>query len=164
MFRRLTASLATAALVLATALPTPAAAMSDKDRQLLTLLLGAAVVGAIIHDANKDRKKPAPVSRHDDRFRFDDWNDRDWNDRDWRGGDWRGDHRRHRTVPAECVISIRGAGGRREVVSARCLSEFGIRRDLPAECAFDIEAGWDIRRVYGTRCLRQNGFRIAGAH
>lgn len=160
MFRRLAASLATAALVLATALPTPAAAMSDKDRQLLTILLGAAVVGAIIHDANKDRKKPAPVSRHhDDRFRFN-----DWNDRDWRGEDWRGDRWRQRTIPAECVVSIRGAGGRHEVVSARCLNEAGIRRGLPAECAFNIDAGWDSRRVYGTRCLRQNGFRIAGAH
>lgn len=159
MFRRLAASLATAALLLVSALPTPAAAMSDKDRQLLTILLGAAVVGAIIHDANKDRKKPAPVSRHDDRFRFN-----DWNDRDWRGGGWQGDHRRHRTIPAECVISIRGAGGRHEVVSARCLNEAGIRRGLPAECAFNIDAGWDSRRVYGTRCLRQNGFRIAGAH
>ncbi len=67
---RLTTGLAAAALALTTALPTPAAAMSDKDRQLLTLLLGAAVVGAIIHDANKEKKKPAPpVARYDDRYR-----------------------------------------------------------------------------------------------
>lgn len=158
MFRRLTASLAAAALALTAAFSTPAAAMSDKDRQLLTVLLGAAVVGAIIHDANKDRKKPAPVTRrHDDHFRFNDWNDRDWRGQGWRGNRWG-----QRTIPAGCVISIRGAGGRREVVSARCLKDAGLRRDLPAECAFDIEAGWGSRRVYGTRCLRQNGFRIAG--
>lgn len=164
MFRRLTASLAAAALMLATALPTPAAAMSDKDRQLLTVLLGAAVVGAIIHDQNKDKKKAAKVTRRHDDFRFDDWNDRDWNDRDWHGKDWRGDRWRQRTVPAECVISVRGAGGRRDVVSARCLKDAGIGCYLPAECAFDIEAGWGLRRVYGARCLRQNGFRIAGNH
>ncbi|MEI2805742.1 hypothetical protein [Albidovulum sp.] len=157
MFRRLAASLAAAALMLATVLPTPAAAMSDKDRQLLTVLLGAAVVGAIIHDANKDKRKPAPVTRRHDQFRYD-----NWNDRDWRGQGWQGDRWGQRAIPAECVISIRGAGGRREVVSARCLKEAGLRRDLPAECAFDIDAGWGSRKVYGTRCLRQNGFRIAG--
>ena len=150
---RLTTGLAAAALALTTALPTPAAAMSDKDRQLLTLLLGAAVVGAIIHDANKEKKKPArPVARYDDRYRFGD------------SRDWRHDRNRwrHRTVPAECVLSLRGTRGPRDVVSARCLSEAGIRRDFPAECAFDIDAGWGSRTVYGTRCLRENGYRIAG--
>lgn len=160
MFRRLTMSLAAVALALTTALPTPAAAMSDKDRQLLTLLLGAVVVGAIVHDANKKKKKSAPqVSRnyHDHAWRDDDDHDDDWRD-------WRRDHRwRNRTVPAECVFSLRGGYGRRDVVSARCLEEYGMRRNLPGECAFNIDAGWGSRKVYGTRCLRQNGYRIAGA-
>ena len=163
MFRRLTSRLTTglaaAALVLTTALPTPVAAMSDKDRQLLTLLLGAAEVGAIIHDVNKKKKKSVPQAS------------RSYYDHSWRGDDddddrdWRRDHRwRDRTVPVECVFSIRGVQGPRDVASARCLSEFGMTRDLPAECAFDIDAGWGSRKVYGTRCLRQNGYRIAGAY
>ncbi|MFN6951233.1 MAG: hypothetical protein ACK4NE_01365 [Albidovulum sp.] len=160
MFRhltsRLTATLAAAALTLGTVLPNPAGAMDDKDRRLLTMLLGAAAVGVIINEANKNKKKvPIVVDRYDDdSFGYSD-------DRDWR----RDKHRwRHRTIPAECVFSLRGARGPRDVVSGRCLSELGLRRDLPAECAFEIDAGWGSRTVYGTRCLRENGYRIAEAY
>ena len=160
MFRqltsRLTATLAAAVLALGTVLPAPAAAMDDKDRRLLTLLLGAAAVGVIINEANKNKNRPAPQVAHrydDDSFLYGD-------DRDWR----RDRHRwQHRTSPAECVLSLRGSRGPRDVVSARCLTEFGLRRELPAECAFEVDAGWGSRKVYGTRCLRQNGYRIAEA-
>ena len=151
MIRRITASLAAAAIVLTTAHPTPALAMSDKDRQLLTLLLGAAAVGVIINESQKKREeKKTTVSRRDD-------------DRYERGyHSWDRDKRwRYRSVPAQCVFPIRGLRGQRDVVSARCLSEFGLRRSLPAECAFDIDAGWGSRKVYGTDCLRRNGYRIA---
>ena len=160
MFRqltsRLTATLAAAVLALGTVLPAPAAAMDDKDRRLLTLLLGAAAVGVIINEANKNKNRPAPQVAHryaDDIFLFADA-------RDCR----RARHRwKHRTIPGECVLSLRGSRGPRDVVSARCLTEFGLRRELPAECAFEVDAGWGSRKVYGTRCLRQNGYRIAEA-
>lgn len=162
MFRhltsRLTATLAAAGLALGTVLPAPAAAMDDKDRRLLTLLLGAAAVGVIINEANKNKKRPAPQVAH----RYDDEGNIYYgDDHDWR----RDKHRwRHRTIPAECVFVLRGARGPRDVVSARCLSELGPRRELPAECAFEVDAGWGSRKVYGTRCLRENGYRIAEAH
>ncbi|WP_413855418.1 hypothetical protein, partial [Albidovulum sp.] len=105
MFRqltsRLTATLAAAVLALGTVLPAPAAAMDDKDRRLLTLLLGAAAVGVIINEANKNKNRPTPQVAHrydDDSFLYGD-------DRDWR----RDRHRwQHRTIPAECVLSLRG--------------------------------------------------------
>ncbi len=73
---------------------------------------------------------------------------------------WNKKHRR--TIPAQCSFQIRGNSGRRDVVSARCLSEFGMGRDLPRNCAFDVRTGRETRRVYGARCLQSNGFKIAG--
>ena len=154
MFRRLTAGIVAATLVFTTALPTPAAAMSDKDRQLLTLLLGAVAVGVIVNESKKKkRESQAPVVTRRDNYRYD-RRDRGWS---------RDDRWRFRSLPGECVFSVRGLRGPRDVVSANCLKEFGVRRDLPAECRFDIEAGWGRRAVYGTRCLRRNGYQIAAA-
>lgn len=151
---RLTSGLAIAALALSTALPTPAAAMDSKDRRLLTLLLGAAAVGVIINEANKKKSAPQVTRHYDDDYAYDD-------DRDPYGRHRDNDRWRYRTLPAECVFSLRGTHGPRDVVSSRCLGEFGMRRDLPAECGFQVDAGWGTRTVYGTRCLRENGYRIA---
>lgn len=152
---RFTTGIAAAAVAFTTIAPLPAAAMDDKDRKVLTLLLGAAALGVILNNANKDRRKQAPqVTRHDDDYP-------DYGDGYWRPGH---DRRHFRTVPAQCVFTLRGTRGPRDVVSGRCLEEFGLRRELPAECAFDIDAGWGSRRVYGTRCLRENGYRVAEAH
>lgn len=155
---RLTTGLAVAALAVSTALPTPAAAMDAKDRRLLTLLLGAAAVGVLINETNKKKSTPQ-VTRQ---YQYDDGYDYGYgHDRDPYGRHRDNDRWRYRTVPAECVFSLRGTHGPRDVVSSRCLSEFGMHRDLPAECGFQVDAGWGSRTVYGTRCLRENGYRIA---
>lgn len=154
MKRRLITAFTVAALALTTAFATPAAAMSDKDRRALTLLLGAAAVGVIISESNKNKKKrqAAEVARNPG-YGHDILRDQ---------GSLRRDHRRGVLIPAQCAFSVRGGQGPREVVSSRCLSEMGLNRRLPRDCAFEIDTGWGSRTVYGARCLRQNGYRIAG--
>ena len=139
------------ALVSATAIALGAAAPASAldDRDALGLILGAAALGLIITEANKDKRRSAPnVTRYDDGY----WYDDDYRQRP---------SRRHALIPAECAFKVRTHDGPRNVVSARCLNEFGIARRLPRECAFDVRVRGDMRRVFGARCLERNGFRIA---
>ncbi len=143
-----------AATALALGVAAPASALNEREQNALALILGAVALGAIINDANKKKNRPT-VSRYGN----------DYYDDDRRGDDRDRWHRKHqRVIPAQCSFQVRGSHGRRDVVSARCLSEFGMGRNLPRECAFDVRAGHDTRRVYGARCLMENGYRIAGLH
>jgi hypothetical protein len=146
------------ALVAATALAfgaaAPASALNEREQNALALILGAVAIGAIINDANKNTNRPT-VSRYGNSYWYDDRYDDD------RGHRYKNKKHRH-VIPAQCSIQIRSSRGTRDVVSARCLSEFGMGRDLPRQCAFDVRAGREMRRVYGARCLMANGYRIAG--
>ncbi|MGB7262794.1 MAG: hypothetical protein WBC68_12050 [Albidovulum sp.] len=161
MTRRFIAALTIAALTLGSAFATPASALGDKDRKALTLLLGAAAVGLLINESNKKRNKAAPVTK-----RYDGYTNNN-SDRGNKFGHRKRAHdnystaKRRNVIPAQCVFPIRGAYGRRDVVSERCLRETGRARRLPDACAFNINDDWGRRTVYGTRCLRQNGFEIA---
>jgi len=149
---RLIALVSAAALALGAA--APASALNEREQNALALILGAVAIGAIVNDANKNnRRTPPVVSRYGDDRWYDDRHD-DGRDR------WNKKHRR--AIPAQCSFQVRGNYGRRDVVSARCLSEFGMGRDLPRNCAFDVRARRETRRVYGARCLMENGYKIAG--
>ncbi len=154
---RLVALISAAAIALGAT--TPAFALNEREQNALALILGAAAIGAIIHDANKDknRKRAADVTRYQD-HRWD--QDSRW---DRRYDDDDRSFRRHRAIiPAQCTFPIRGGHGPRTVVSSRCMNQFGIARKLPRNCAFDVRIGRDRERVYGAQCLEQNGFRVAG--
>lgn len=130
-----------AALGLAVAGAAPAAAMTDKERNALTIILGAAALGLILKESGK---KDSHVPRRDD---------------DWRRHDGRWNS--YRTIPAQCALPVRTARGQRTVIMERCVKGFGIQRDLPRACAFNVRFGREIRRVYGVSCLQNSGYRIA---
>ena len=162
MKNRLIAAVTAAALALSSVVATPAAAMSEKDRKALTLLLGAAAVGLIISESNKNKKKrqAAEVARNPG-YGYD-YRREDYGTGFRRPEEWQpGHHNRRAIVPAQCVFSIRGSHGPRDVVSSRCLSEYGLDRRLPRDCAFEIDTGWGSRSLYGAHCLRQNGFAVS---
>ncbi len=140
MKSRLVAIVAAAGLAIAGA--APAAALSEREQNALSIILGAAALGLLLKEANKDDKH---ASRRDD---------------DWRkhGRGWNGYG--YRTIPIQCSFPIRSSQGPRNVVSQRCLNQFGIYRDLPRYCAFDVRIGRESRRVYGANCLKNAGFRI----
>lgn len=158
MKSRLIATVTAATLAFTSALATPVFA-DDRSKDALKVLLGAAAIGLVINEVNKNKRKKeqqqaAQTRRHDE-----------WQDERWKRPSKYG--HRNRWIPAECVFSIRGDDRRRghdrrsDVVSARCLNEYGINRRIPERCAFDINTRWGNRTVYGARCLRDHGFKIA---
>lgn len=137
MKSRIIAAVAAGAVALSTALATPAAAWSEREQNALAAILGALAVGAIINDLDKDNNK----RRHPPR----------------------NEPVRARVIPGECVYQVRTNRGMRDVVSPRCMDEFGLAHRLPAECAFDVRVKGKNRTVYGPRCLGQYGWRVGEA-
>lgn len=144
MKRQMTAFVTATALALSGMVAQPAEARSKHSNDALKLILGAAAVGLLLNQMNKNsaqastpltgpwpNPKPLPVSLP--------------------------------TVPGECVMDLTVNGRLREVVSARCMREFGAAARLPEECAFDIRTSAGTRSVYGPQCLRENGYRIEAA-
>ncbi len=135
MKRHVIATVAAAAIALGGLGATPVAARSDKDEKTLALILGIGAAALIYNDIQKkkDRKRRAQnVSEQ------------------------------RPVIPGECVYELRLNGGSRDVVSQRCLGDFGLSR-LPEQCAFDVQGYGGTRRVYGARCLQDEGYRIEGA-
>lgn len=143
MKKQIVAAVTAIALTITSAAATPAMAQ-DRGNDALKVLLGAAAIGLLLSQANKDKRNDgkATVKRNS---RHDYW-----------------DHRKKpvyskRRIPAQCVFSVRG----HDVVSARCLQEYGIARNVPSRCAFVINTSWGKRTVYGSRCLRDRGYVLA---
>lgn len=134
---------ATAALSLA--LPGMSSPALAKDKDLLKLLLGAAAVGLVLNELNggqlfRSGRAPATYDHETDvPFR----------------------RKADNLIPGECAMALTVNGRVREVVSDRCVREFGLDRKLPAECAFDIRTSAGTRRVYGPQCLSDYGYKVA---
>lgn len=136
---------AVAALSLALAGAAPAEAKDKKNNDVLKLLLGAAAVGLVLNQMNGG-KLFAP-SRNRTSY-----------DNDYvppRLG------KPERLIPGECATDVTINGRLREVISDRCVREFGLSDRLPAQCAFDIRTSAGTRRVYGPQCLSDYGYRVA---
>jgi hypothetical protein len=133
MRNRIIATITAAAIGLGGLTATPAAAWGDREQNALALILGLGVAGAILHEAEKKkRKRQTPVSVPAQKI-----------------------------IPGECVYDIRTSAGLKSVVSRSCVAEFGLTR-LPADCAFDVRSQSGVRSVYGPRCLQDFGYRIGG--
>lgn len=138
---------ATATAIALSGLAAPAEA-KKKNNDMVKLLLGAAAVGLLLNQLNQGKAQAvAPLP----------------------GNGWTNGNNGYpypsvaRTVPAECVMDVTVNGRLREVVSSRCLREFGVASQLPAECAFDIRTSAGTRTVYGPQCLGDYGYRIERA-
>ena len=150
MKSRLTAFVTIVALALSGISATPVEARSKKSNDTIKLLLGAAAVALLLSQTNQaqaTRITPRPDPSYDD---------------DWDGTGFVRPSRTRR-IPAECVIGVALNGRYRDVVSARCVSNFGLSGRLPEECAFDIRTRSGRRTVYGPQCLRDYGYRIGQA-
>ncbi|MGA0539748.1 hypothetical protein [Neotabrizicola sp. VNH66] len=131
----LTAGAAALALVLAAAIPAPARADSD---DLAKALIGALVVGAIIHETKKkDKPAPAPAPEPVKKPRG-------------------------QRIPAYCAISIDGARNNVTLYPESCLRDEGVRGELPRDCASRATIFGERDRVYGEDCLARAGFILPG--
>jgi len=137
MKSRIVAAVAVAALALGSITATPAAALGKNERDALKFALGAVALGLIIKEIDDNKKKKKGKHRYGAH-----------------GG---------KVIPEACVYDIRTRDGLREVVSARCVAEFGVSGRLPEACAFDIRTDGGHRTVYGPRCLREYGYRVGDA-
>lgn len=148
MFKRFATTLSAAAIALSGMVAAPAPARAETD-EFVKFLLGAAAIGLIASQANRnratERAAPPPV-RHVPPARHDDWRRDDW--------------RRDLVVPASCLFDVQGRYGPRPVIGARCVERWDRRADLPEACVFDIRPGQGERRVYGLHCLRDRGYRV----
>lgn len=160
MKSRLIAAFAAVAIVFSSVSASPVFADSKTDKQVLTLLLGAAALGLILNESKKkDRRNAGTVWRNDQSYNPYFLRDQDKDRRyDRRRGHRNG---QDRLLPSICAYELKSYNGRSQVVSRQCLADYGMHRGLPQECAFEAKGkrGWDT--VYGARCLRQNGYEIA---
>lgn len=117
------------ALVLGAAMP----AKADKKDDLAKALLGALVVGAIVHELN-DKPKPQPEP----------------------------EPVKQRRVPSVCAISIEGAQRDVTLFPESCLRREGFDYRLPRGCANNATIFGRSDRVYSAQCLRDAGFRVSG--
>lgn len=156
MKRQLIAGAAALALVLSGLTVVPAEA-KGKNNDALKLLLGAAAVGILLNQMNAAQgATPQGFLTQRPRHSPDIWSGDDEDNR-WNGY---GHAIRAGTVPGECLTDMRMDGRLREVVSGRCLNQFGLAGSLPDECAFDVRTSYGRRTVYGPQCLRDYGYRI----
>lgn len=152
MKRQLTAIVAATAIALS-GMAAPVEAKNNKDA--LKLILGAAAIGLLLNQMNKGAGAQ-PLFNPNPNPNSNPYPQPDWED-DYQPTSARG------TIPGECLMDVTVNNRLREVVSKRCLSEFGVSSRLPADCAFDIRTSVGNRTVYGPQCLRDYGYRIEQA-
>ncbi|MBC7147660.1 MAG: hypothetical protein H5U24_20050 [Thioclava marina] len=166
----------TVALGTMAASTTPAAALGDKDRDTLAVLLGIGAAALIIDSMNDDKKKrkTVPPSVYLPR---ETWKQRESRlereriERERREAEARRERERERErdrygrdrihLPSSCVQKVKTRNGWGEVVSADCLDRY-TRTRLPRNCAFTIKTGrHDSETVYGRNCLEDQGIRLS---
>lgn len=160
MKRQMIAGVTALALALSGLAVQPAAA-KDKNNTL-KLLLGAAAVGILLNQMNGAQaatpRQFLGLNQPRSRGERGDWDD-DEDGYGYRSG--YGHAIRAGTIPGECLTDVSVGGRLRQVVSGRCLNQFGLAGSLPDECAFDVRTYSGRRTVYGEQCLRDYGYRIA---
>ena len=159
MYRKFIATISAAAIAL-TALGSAPAYADDRDAaRALAAILGIAVVGAIIHDRNKDKKRKvhqhAPVyKKHVQKKHV---------------------HKPHRLqprplpqrvnrklLPQRCFRSVQTYQGTFRMFGQRCLNRhYSFANSLPNRCRYVFPTPNGNRKGYDARCLRDAGYRLA---
>jgi hypothetical protein len=141
----------------------PARAGQYDTERAIAALLGLAVIGAIVADDRKDRRKRNDaVTRHSNQGVHD--------------GLRNGHIRRTPTLearplpnrvsrkllPQRCLRSFETDRGRARVFGARCMDRhYDFVRDLPARCERRIRTDRGVRYGYSARCLDRYGYQLA---
>lgn len=154
MYRKFIATVSAAAIALTALGSTPAYADDRDAARALAAILGIAVVGAIIHDRNKDKKRKvhrqAPVYKEHA-------------------------HKPHRIkprplpqranrklLPQRCFRSVDTRQGTYRMFGQRCLNKhYRHVNSLPERCHYTFRTYDGKRRGYEARCLRNAGYRLA---
>lgn len=142
--RQFIGTIAAAAIAITGFTAAPARAGEDEVGAALAALLGLAIVGAVIHEKKKDKKRhtvhtpvhptPKPLPKRVNR----------------------------KLLPAHCLRSFHTDHGKRRLFGQRCLNKhYRYVDSLPYRCHREVftDRGW--RQGYGARCLNRHGFQLA---
>jgi len=156
MYRRFIAVLSATAITITAFGAVPARADGDDVRRALGILLGAAIVGKIIHDSEKrDRSVTRYVEpQHGHRIK----------PQAYPRAKPQTQHRRagRKLLPSKCFRSFDTRRGRVVMFGQRCLQKnFAHAHRLPQSCARKARTQRGVRYGYDARCLRDAGYRLA---
>jgi len=143
------------ALAVTTFTAAPAQAQEDyRAGQAIATILGLAVVGALINDHRKDKKRDeryrAPVRNqaHGNANRFQPKALPQLVDR--------------KLLPQQCLRSFQTRNGPTRMFAQRCLERtYRAVNRLPQNCAIRVRTDRGPQFGYEARCLRRNGYRLA---
>jgi hypothetical protein len=165
-YRKFIATVSAAAIAITAMGAVPAHADDRDAARALAAILGIAVVGALIHENNKDKKRKAyrqaPVHKPHVHRQPPVYQPQVHN---------RPQHLRPRPLPSranrkllpgQCFRSIDTRQGTYRIFGQRCLNQhYRFVNSLPSRCHYVFRTPNGKRRGYEARCLRDAGYRLA---
>lgn len=169
MYRKFIATVTAASIALTALGAVPAFADNYRAERALAAILGLAVVGAIVHENRKDKKKQ-PVQVHGKPKHH--------------GHQGHHGHKNHgyaqnppvyhpeprplpnrvnrKLLPQQCFRSMETRHGKVRYFGQRCLNRnYDFVHRLPQVCNYTFRTHKGDRRGYEARCLRDWGYRLA---
>lgn len=159
MHRKFIATIAAASILITGFAAAPARADQDDVGKALAAILGIAIVGAVIHDKNKDKKrkrahvvKPKPHKKtYDARTPT------------------RKVHPRplprrisEHLLPGKCLRSFETTRGTKRIFGQRCLERnYSFTHRLPQHCERRVRTDRGVRSGFAARCLNRQGYQLA---
>lgn len=147
----------------------PVRADNDDTARALAAILGIAIVGAAIHNSNKDK---GHVTRHKPQITYHNHSIKrhkhhkqhqhvQRNDRYYE--DVRPRHQsRNQLLPGHCLRSWKTRDGRMRVFGKRCLeNNYRHTASLPDRCFRRARTHEGVRKGYAARCLSRHGYQLA---
>lgn len=159
--KRFISAIAALSIGLTSLVAAPARAGQYDTERALAALLGLAVIGAIVAEDRKDRRRDDNVSRRNTRVH---------------DGLRDGQLRRQpsleprplpsrvnrKLLPQRCLRSFDTDRGQARVFGARCLDRhYSYSNNLPQRCERRVRTDRGVRYGYGARCLSKFGYQMA---
>lgn len=163
LYPRLIGTVTAVAMALTTFNAAPAHADEQRAARIAATILGIAVLGAIINDQKKDKKKAQEIYRQPPPKQV--YTRRENNNVQHRGYvQPRPLPQRvsRKQLPQDCLRSFDTRQGRAHIFERRCLERNYRAADrLPQNCAVALRTNDGTRAGYDARCLRRNGYSLA---
>ena len=136
----------------------PARANQEDVGRALAALLGIAIVGAVIHDSNKDNKAKVQVySQPQKKVQKKQFQKKK------KHVQTRPLPRRvlQHLLPSKCLRSFETRRGTARIFGQRCLERnYGFTHRLPQHCERCVRTDRGLRFGFGARCLRKQGYKL----
>ncbi len=174
MHRSFIKLIAAAAVAITTlgAASAPARADSEDTARALAAILGIAVLGAAIHDANKDNKNKSSYHRHPGHQKS---HVHVYKNRNHQHGHVKRNRRyyedhaytqpkrsHHKVLPGRCLRSWHSDHGRVRAFGQRCLEKNHVNLSaLPDKCYRRVWTDQGRRQGFSARCLNRHGYQMA---